>query len=169
MNNLVLNNNMNVTVPEGFKEISKEEVQAMTACGGQAPMWNILNEEDHVLISASWVKAGWLASHILNSKDMANNIQKRTKATTNNHPELGYSFTRVQETNLGGNKAYAYTCTYTATNKEGEKVNMVGETAVLKFGNTFYVFQSCYREALKDKGVKALQEIYASIRFKTAA
>ncbi|MCR4839421.1 MAG: hypothetical protein K5897_10905 [Eubacterium sp.] len=165
MKNVVLNERMNLTIPDGFKDLSRAEVQEMTVCRGQAPMWNILNEEDHVLISASWVKSGWLASKLLNAKDMINSILKRTKATANEHPELGYTFSKVEEITLAGKKAYTYTCTYTSSTKEGEKVDMIGEALVVKVENTFYIFQSCYREALKDQGVKELHEVYDSVRF----
>ena len=50
MKNTVLNETMNLTIPEGFTEITQEEVQAMTMCKGPAPMWNITYTDHRQLV-----------------------------------------------------------------------------------------------------------------------
>ena len=75
MKNVVLNDMMNLTIPEGFTEITAEEVQKMTLCKGPAPMWNIINRDEHMLITASWFKSGWIVSHLFNAKDMVKSIR----------------------------------------------------------------------------------------------
>lgn len=167
MNQVFLNNEMKLTIPEGFEEISPEEVQAMTACKGQAPMWNIINREDHILISASWVKAGWLVSHLLSAKDMVKSIRNRYRSMEAS--AFGGTYSDITETTLDGRKAYMYSCAYRTATKEGEMLEMIRETVVVKIGSVFYVFQSVCRDGLKDKGFEAFHKVYDSVQFAVAA
>ena len=167
MKKMVLNDEMNITIPEGFAELSASEVQEMTACEGQAPMFNIMNREDHILITASWVRTGWLVSHLLSAKDMVKSIRSRYKAQE--AKTFGGVYSDITEISLDGKKAYMYSCTYRATTKEGETVDMLRETVVVKIGSVFYVLQSVCREASKEKGIESFHEVYDSIQFAAAA
>ena len=167
MKNIVLNGEMNIAIPEGFNEISAAEVQEMTACKGQAPMYNIMNKEDHILITVSWVRTGWILSHLLNAKDMVKSIRNNYKAQE--QARFGGTYSDITETVLGGQKAYKYSCAYRATTRDGETLDMIRETLVVKIGSVFYVFQSVCRDASKEKGFKAFHEVYDSVQFQAAA
>jgi hypothetical protein len=117
MKNTVLNETMNLTIPEGFTEITQEEVQAMTMCKGPAPMWNIINREEHTLITASWFKAGWILSHLFSAKDMAKSILNNYKSGMKEKSRFGGTYSDIRETTLDGNKAYTYSCSYRAFTK----------------------------------------------------
>ena len=170
MKNVVLNNDMNLTIPEGFTEITGAEVQEMSACKGPAPMWNIINKDEHVLITASWVKTGWIVSHMLSAKDMAKSLRNKYRSKLNVESVYGCTYGDIYETTLDGNKAYAYSCTYKAYSKEeGAIVDMIRETVVVKIGSVFYVFQSVCRDSMKDAGITSFHQVYDSVQFAAAA
>ena len=169
MNTVLLNEEMSLTIPEGFAEITAAEVQEMTACKGQAPMWNIINKEEHMLITASWFKRGWIVSHMYNAKDMAKAIMNRYKSGLKVESPYACTYSDISETTMDGNKAYTYSCTYRAFTKEGELVDMIRETVVVKIKDVFYVFQSVCRDEQKAKGVESFHEIYDSVQFAVAA
>ena len=167
MNTVLLNEEMSLTIPEGFAEITAAEVQEMTACKGQAPMWNIMNRDAHILISASWVKTGWIVSHLLNAKDMVKSIRSRYKAKEAS--AFGGTYSDINETTMDGQKAYSYTCSYRGRTKEGEMLDMIRETVVVKIGKVFYVFQSVCRDELKEEGIASFHEVYDSVQFAAVA
>ena len=169
MMNVVLNENMNLTIPEGFTEITAAEVQEMTSCKGPAPMWNIINRNEHMLITASWFKSGWIMSHLFSAKDMTKSMMNRYKFGMKEKSSFAGTYSGIGETTLDGNKAYTYSCAYKATTPDGEMVDMIRETVVVKIKNEFYVFQSLCREAMKEEGVKTFHEVYDSVRFAAAA
>ena len=166
MNKVVLNNEMSVMIPEGFSELSAEEVQKMTACKSRAPMWNIMNKDEHILISASWVRTGWFMSHLLDAKDMVKTIRDKYKSQ---EKAFGATYGDITETTLDGQRAYSYSCSYCGKNEEGVMMDMIRETVVVKIGKVFYVFQSVCRDALKEKGIETFHEVYDSVQFAAAA
>ena len=169
MKNVVLNNDMNLTIPEGFTEITADEVQEMTACKGPAPMWDIINREEHTLITASWIKSGWILSHLYIAKDMAKSLLIRYKSGMKVESPYACTYSDISETTLAGNKAYSYSCTYRALTKEAEMVDMIRETVVVKIKDIFYVFQSVCRDEMKAKGVESFHKVYDSVQFAAAA
>jgi len=169
MKNIVLNNIMNLTIPEGFTEITAEEVQEMTSCEGPAPMWNIINRDEHMLITASWFKSGWLVSHLYNAKDMAKSILNSYRSMLEVESPYACTYSDISETTLDGNKAYMYSCTYRALTKDGEMKDMIRETVVVKIKNVFYVFQSVCRNEMKTEGTRSFHEVYDSVQFAAAA
>ncbi len=169
MKNVVVNNDMNLMIPEGFAEISRADAEAMTVCKGPAPMWNIFNEEEHVLITASWIKAGWIVSHLYNAKDMAKSLLNQYKSGLKVESPYACTYSDISETTLDGNKAYTYSCTYRALTKSGKMMDMIRETVVVKIKDVFYVFQSVCRNELKEAGVESFHMVYDSVQFAAAA
>ena len=169
MKNVVLNNDINLTIPEGFVEVSGAEVQEMGVCKGPAPMWSMTNKEEHMLITASWMKFGWLTSRMINAKDMAKAIRNKYNSKLKVKSMFGCTYGDIFETSLDGHKAYAFPCIYRAFTKDGELVDMVHDTMVVKIGDMFYVFQAFYRDALKDRSLSTVHEVYESVQFAAAA
>ena len=169
MKNVVLNEKMNLTIPEGFTEITAEEVKEMTLCKGPAPLWNIINKDEHMLITASWFKSGWIISHLFNAKDMTKSILNKYKSGMKEKSRFGGTYSEITETTLDGNKAYTYSCKYRAMTREGELVDMIRETVVVKIKDVFYIFQSVCRDATKVQGIRSFHEVYDSVQFAAAA
>ena len=169
MKNTVLNEKMNLTIPEGFTEITPEEVQAMTLCKGPAPMWNIINRDEHTLITASWFKAGWIMSRLFSAKDMTKSILNNYKSGMKEKSMFGGTYSDITETTLDGNKAYTYSCSYRAFTKDGELLDMIRETVVVKIKDVFYIFQSVCQDATKEQGLSSFHEVYDSVQFAEVA
>lgn len=126
-----------------------------------------MNKDEHILITASWVKTGWLMSHLLNAKDMVKSIRNGYKSKE--AAAYGGTYSDITETTLDGKKAYSYSASYRAKTMEGEMKEMIRETVVVKIGNVFYIFQSVCRDELKEKGIETFREVYDSVQFAEAA
>ena len=168
MKNVVLNNNLNLTIPEGFTEITAAEAQEMNVGTGPAPMWNIMNSEDHTVVTASWFKGGWIMSHFYNAKDMAKTLLNKCKPNMKVESPYACTYSDIKETSLDGNKAYAYTCSYRALTKDAEMVDMVRETVVVKAQDVFYVFQAVRRDTRNAMAEESILEVYDSVQFAAA-
>ena len=168
MKNAVINEKMNLMIPEGFTEITAAEAQKMNSCKGPAPMWNIYNRDENMLITASWFRSGWIQSHLFDARDMAKSLMNRYKSGMKVESPYACSYSDISETTLDGNKAYKYSCTYRAFTGEGELMDMIRETVVVKIKDVFYVFQTVCRNAMKDEGVNSFYEVYDSVQFAAA-
>jgi hypothetical protein len=169
MKNIVLNNMMNLEVPEGFAEITAEEVQEMTLCKGPAPMWNVINRDEHMLITASWFKPNRIVSFLFNARDMAKAVLNNYKSGLEVESPYAGTYSDICETTVDGNKAYTFSCTYRAFTKDGELMDMIRETVVVKIKDVFYVFQSVCRNEMKDEGIRSFHKVYDSVQFAAAA
>ena len=168
MKNVVVNDTLNLAIPEGFTEITPAEVKAMTYGHGPAPKWNIINRDEHMLITANWFKGGWIKSHLISAKDMAKHILNKNKSGLKVESPYACTYSDISETTLDGNQAYTYSCTYRAFSRDGVLVNMIRETVVVKIKDLFYVFQSVCRDEMKGKGVDSFHEVYDSVQFAAA-
>ena len=65
METVVLNNEMQLSYPDGFHVMSEEELSKMTFYG-EAPGWCISDPERHIDLSVSWKKTNGLFAKILN-------------------------------------------------------------------------------------------------------
>ena len=169
MRNKVFNESMNLTIPEGFTDITAAEVQEMMLCKGPAPMWNIINRDEHMLITASWFRSGWIYSHLFGARDLAKSLMNRYKSGMKVESPYACTYSKISETTLDGNKAYTYSCTYKAFTRDGELKDMIRETVVVKIKDVYYVFQSVCQNAKITQGVNTFHDVYDSVQFAAAA
>ena len=96
METVVLNNEMQLSYPDGFHVTSEEELSKMTFYG-EAPGWCISDPGRHIDLSVSWKKTNGLFAKILNTREIAKNMGRAD----------GYLYAyEVQGTGMAGESLY---------------------------------------------------------------
>ena len=157
METVVLNNEMQLSYPDSFHVMSEEELSKMTFFG-EAPGWCISDPERHIDVSVSWKKTNGLFAKILNTREIAKNMEAQIRKPMG---QYGYRLDSFLEKELGGRRADGYLYAY-----EVQGTGMAGESLYLKNGNTFYYIHCYFRDAMRDDSLPVLDEIFGSVRWK---
>ena len=100
MNTILLNDELMLQVPDGFQELTREEVEGMNAVGAP-PQWCARDPERHMILAAAWKKSSF-ASLLLTTKDLAKNMEK---ALSRQMVPYGYQLSGSLTQDLGGIEA----------------------------------------------------------------
>lgn len=57
MNNVIINNEINLTYPDGFHEMNEEELAKYFS--SPANRWGAFNSDEYIILSVNWTKAGF--------------------------------------------------------------------------------------------------------------
>ncbi len=107
METVVLNNEMQLSYPDGFHVMSEEELSKMTFYG-EAPGWCISDPERHIDLSVSWKKTNGLFAKILNTREIAKNMEAQIRKPMG---QYGYRLDSFLEKELGGRRERTVICT----------------------------------------------------------
>jgi hypothetical protein len=77
---VILNDQLHLNLPEGFRVLREEERKAMATID-EPPAWCVRNEERHLVISAYWRKIGMLPALLINEKDIIRNVEQTIAKT----------------------------------------------------------------------------------------
>lgn len=152
---MLLNNKLEITLPDGFREMTAEEMAGVKLYK-EAPDFCVKDPDRHIVIAAAWKKSG-LAALMLSAKEVA---KKSESALQSAMQPFGYTLETFLTEKIGGETAEGFRYHYTA-----QDTRMVGETFSLKKGKTFYYIHCYLREELRDDSLKILEEIFASGRW----
>lgn len=157
METVLLNNELNLTYPDGFHEMGKEELSRQTFYD-TAPDWSISDPDRHMVIAISWKRTNGLLAKLLNTKDMAVKMEAKIKVPMQ---QYGYRLEGFVAREPGGRRGDGYRYVY-----EVQDTGMSGESIYLKNGNTFYYIHSYYRTSLKEDSLAVLDGIFDSFSWK---
>ena len=154
MNEQIINGEVAVTVPEGFKALSEQEVRAWNpkAYGNNFVM---RNEQDHLAIIVSWKKTNFL------NKNMP--LSKVIDTTKDNLKKADPSFQTVENitTSLAGKEAEGFRYTYSVQDTE-----QTGIYLLTKYNHTLYAFAYIARSNNFDEQYHSFEEILNSAAFR---
>lgn len=153
MEKATLNNELDITFPEGFHVMDKEEMEKHKYVG-EAPGWCITDPERHIVVSVSWKKINGLAARLLNTKDIAKRMETGIRAAMS---QYGYKFEEFISLKPGGKNADGYRYSYTV-----QETGMSGQSLCIKNGSTFYYVHCYYRTLLKEESLALLDGIMNS-------
>ena len=74
MEKMKLNNELTITYPDGFHVMDQEEL-GKHQYFGEAPGWSISDPDRHIMISAAWKKTNGIVAKLLNTKDIARQME----------------------------------------------------------------------------------------------
>ena len=152
MKQTVLNQELKVTIPDGFHEMSEAEHGNLNLLK-EAPDWCISDPDRHILLSVAWKKQS-LASMLLSSGDVAENMEKSLRKPM---AAYGYKLEGFLEESLDGTTASGFRYSYTA-----QGIGMTGESFSVKKGKTFYYIHCYLRSEFLEESLPVLKEIFAS-------
>ena len=155
MRDLRIDDELLLTVPDGFHELSDDERSKMNI--PWAGQWvGISDPERHILVTAASKKAGLLAGLLLNARDLAGNAEKQIRGAME---AFGYRAEGPTSCLIAGEKACGFRYAY-----EAQGIAMCAETCVFKRRGKIFYFHLYAREELCGESFAVWEEILSSVR-----
>ena len=150
---LKANDQITLYYPEGFHVMDEAERSGMHFL--EAGSLEALSDpERHMLVTVGWKKSGGFASFMLNSKDLAKNMELKVSKAMD---PAGYALKDFKERTVGGMTMEGFGYEYSV-----EGIDMYGESFALKVGKMLYYFHLYARKELLDKSLPVWEEILNS-------
>ena len=125
--------------PEGFHEMDEAEWSKLRLLAdGEGA--GLSDPERHMIVTVGYKRAGSLASALLNTKDLARNMEKQICRSM---ASLGCRSEGVKPRSIGGRDAWGVRYSYTV-----QDTGMTGESYVLKDGREIWYLHVYMRTAL---------------------
>ena len=150
-------NEFELTHPEGFHEMTKDEKSGLSFWGGNEGVC-ISDPERHIVISFGAKTVGWLTGKLVKQDEI---LDRMETVLSKSMKDCGYVYDGSLQRNAGGKETEGFTYSYTAQN-----IGMTGESFVVKNGKTLIYFHYYTRTALKDENLPVWKEMLESIRWK---
>ena len=131
---MIVNNALEIPFPEGFREMSRDEMAGLQLVeGGETAA--VSNKEKHLLVTVGWKQAGGFLVRLLNSQDLKTKMERDIRKAI---AQLNYQHTGSPDMVIGGVTAGGFRYRYTAANG----TDMSGVSCVLRKGSTLY-YSTC--------------------------
>lgn len=150
MNTKVLNDRLVFAWPEGFEEMSAEDISKNSTPWG-APEFMIKDTERHIIVSAGYKRINGFSAMMLSEKDAADQIKSElTKAMRN----MDVHFDEAVNEKIGDQDSAGWRYGYTV-----QGIDMGAESIVFKDGKDLYYLHFYYRQALKAESLNVIAEM----------
>ena len=149
MNNVKINNTINLTYPDGFKEMGEEELTRYFS--SPENRWGVYNADEHIILSVSWTKAGFLTDAEMMLIDIEARLSRRL---------LNYQKISSFKTKVASKKAHGIRFEYRVNDA---KIVQVSDMIVFKFKNQFYAVHYITRKANAAPSRLMLEEVLKSV------
>ena len=151
-----LNNELELTIPEGFHEMDEDERSKVTFAGGE-PGLCISNPELHIMVTVGWRTLNGFGAMLMSAKSAARSTEAQIGKLMQ---RFKYQSQGFSERELGGKSAGGFKYIYDSKN-----IGMMGETFFVKSGKTLYGFNYYGRRALENKSMPVWHELLDSVRW----
>ncbi len=158
MEKATLNNELVLACPEGFRELTAEELGRYRYYK-ELPSWCVRDEDRHIMLSVSWVRSFGPFAAITRSEDVAKNMEKKIRKLM---AQSDYRLDAFIRRDLGGKNADGFRYEYSAQDTE-----MTGETFSVRNGRMFYYIYYYARTELQEESGRILDEIFRTAEWKT--
>ena len=153
---MLLNDELELYLPEGFHELSAEEAGRLEFTEPGAG--SVFSDPDrHILVSIGWKKIGALAGVLLSEKDLSKRMEK---SLGDSMASFGYRAIAGLNKTLDGDTAEGIRYRYVTQGTE-----MEGESLVLKHKKTLYYFHFYTRTAMVAENQPVWEQILGSVRW----
>lgn len=154
---MLLNNELELGLPEGFHELSPEETGKLqfTETGAGSVF---SDPERHIMVSVGWKQIGAFAGLLLNGSDLAKKMEKSLEGSM---AAFGYQPVARLKKSLGGEPAEGIRYRYMA-----QEIGMEGESLVLKHKKTLYYLHFYTRAAMAAENQQVWEQILDSVRWR---
>lgn len=142
MEPVVLNEELTLNLPEGFRILSEEERKAMPSTD-EPPAWCARDGQRHLVIVAYWKKIGGLSAMLINEKDVIRHVEQTVSKPM---AQYGYHLENWESILIGDRKAQGICYSYQA-----EGIGMMADSFVVKSRRTLYYFHAYSRSVLHEE------------------
>ena len=129
MEYVVMNNELALPLERGFHVMDEEEKSQLDFLGGAAGTC-LSDPERHMMISIGWSKIGRLPAMLLNTGEIAKNMEGRVREPM---AEFGYRLEGFINARVGGKNAEGFDYGY-----EAEDTRMFAESLIIKHRKSLY-------------------------------
>lgn len=157
MKTKVINDRLEIHWPEGFHEMSKEEIGQLSAPWG-APAFSLKDPDRHIIFAVGYKTINGFSAMMLSVNDLADRMKKDLEGPMQ---AFGCHFDDPVNTKIGSAEASGWRYGYTV-----QDTPMGAECLVLKDGKDLYYLYFYYREALKEESLPVIEEILKESRLK---
>lgn len=156
MKTIILNNELELTYPDSFRILSKEERSRLSFIEEGAGEC-LKDDEGHILISAGWKQIGGFAALMADTKGISEHNEKLVRKAM---APYGYESDGHVTQEVGGKTSEGFLFRYKA-----QDIPMSGECRTVKNGKTVYYFNAYYRTALKEESAAAVRDILSRAKW----
>ena len=154
METAVLNGEITFTLPDGFEQMSEEEMKGLQFTE-QGPGMCYKDTDRHFILSFGWKDAG-LASFLVSTKDIAKNMEPHLAKALK---PFGYRLLGIKQDTFGTKNVSGAAYEYTV-----QDTPMYAESWTFKEGKTIYYIHYYSRKETMDANKDVWAEIRASLR-----
>ena len=135
MNTAKINNELTLTYPDGFGAMDDEALTKYF----RSPQnrWGVYNEAEHIILSVSWTKAGFL-SFLTDAESVIIGAEGRMQKNL-----LNYQRVSSYKMEIAKNKAYGIRFEYRVNDA---RIVQVGDLIAFKLKNKFYIIHYITRK-----------------------
>jgi len=153
---LTCNNALALSCPDGFHKLDSAE-RASLKMLAEGPGEVLSDPDRHILLSIGWKPVGTLTALLLNTKDVAKNMNMRLRKALK-----PYSCQERETLNrmISGKRAEGLAYEY-----DSNGIRMLGQSYVAKHGKAFYFLHFYVRSELKAESLPVCEEILASVKW----
>ena len=155
MNQTMINNEIQITLPTEFHQMDPEEKKRIYAMSAVIPDWSAHDTERHMIFSASWKRMNIILAVLACSMDGAKGLEKRMRIALR---DRNYQFCEYIKGELGEKKAFGFTFRYQGT--EGELLN---QTMMVRDGGCIYYLTSQIQADQENESKEIMNEIWRSV------
>ena len=153
MNNVKINNELELTYPEGFKEMGEEELKRYFSSANDR--WGAYDEENHAVLSVSWTKAGIL-DFLSDTESVLIGAEARLKRSLLNYQRIS-SFKTVIASKVARGIRFEY--------RVNDSVMVhVADLIVFKYRKKYYSFNYITRKINAASTRQAFADILKSVK-----
>ena len=156
MTAITLNGSLKITFPEGFTEMSREELKQ--AYGDDVPdRYGMKDTEKHIIFCVYWHKGPSFLSKLADCKSLRDRCERLISKSMRNHD---YRLEEKFESTLCGLEVQGFRHSYVL-----QDIDFVSEVRVIKRDNVCYTLYYYTRKETQEENESVRDEILNSISF----
>ncbi len=145
-----IDNKLYMDCPEGFRQLTEEELQKMNLIAGGKGMC-ISDSERHIVISVAWTKVNALSAWLLGTRETAGSMAKHIGKSMK---PFNYVWLDDVKREIDGQVARGLDYNYIV-----QGIHMTGESLVVKVEENLFYFHFYGRQARREESLAVFHEI----------
>lgn len=155
MNSAKVNDSLVVEYPDGFREMSEEELRQAYQ-DENSTRWGVMNEESHMVFCIYWHKGHKIYSALADSKSINKSTQtKLSKMLENN----GYKLLGYRGLVIDGVRCTSFRHTYVL-----QDITYISDVTTMKVGTVCYTIYCYTRQKCEEANRDTLEAMLRSIK-----
>lgn len=157
MEQILLNNELSLTCPDGFHRLNSEEIKKFNFAN-EEPGCVLQDEKRHIIVSLAWRNLNALLAMLLNVKELNG---KMAEYVAEANKDYGYRQGEFFTGKIGGRKSSGFNYSYVVTG-----VDMDAQMIMVKNHHTIYYIYFYFRSANRQESLELIEQIISSMNWK---